>query len=223
MERFRSTWFSRKPRTSFSQHCSLASRFQMNVVRAPRMIARPVGRVNWRALPFLSSFGEFPWFHSVGSTHFEDTVTKARGMHGNAAIMQRVVNHAENSLSVWFTYVVQNRTTDLVPKHGLVQHVSRAEPRTLILQSFGVVLFSVFSVVNGFTEIKKTPKVNGKSTLSDHGSIHRHRNVTKRSAIARFWNFNAPKTCKITAHLNLSNNFFFGERGRERVGEEMSQ
>ena len=29
---------------------------------------------------------------------------------------------------------------------------------TVILQIFGVVLFSVFLVVNGFTEIKKTPK-----------------------------------------------------------------
>ena len=29
---------------------------------------------------------------------------------------------------------------------------------TVILQIFGVVLFSVFSVVIGFTEIKKTPK-----------------------------------------------------------------
>ena len=29
---------------------------------------------------------------------------------------------------------------------------------TVILQIFGVVLFSVFSVVNGFTEIKETPK-----------------------------------------------------------------
>ena len=28
----------------------------------------------------------------------------------------------------------------------------------VILQIFGVVLFSVFSVVNGFTEIQKTPK-----------------------------------------------------------------
>ena len=28
---------------------------------------------------------------------------------------------------------------------------------TVILQIFGVVLFSVFSVVIGFTEIKKTP------------------------------------------------------------------
>ena len=32
------------------------------------------------------------------------------------------------------------------------------EENTVILQIFGVVLFSVFSVVNGFTEIKKTPK-----------------------------------------------------------------
>ena len=30
---------------------------------------------------------------------------------------------------------------------------------TVILQIFGIVLFSVISVVNGFTEIKKTPKV----------------------------------------------------------------
>ena len=29
---------------------------------------------------------------------------------------------------------------------------------TVILQNFGVVLISVISVVNGFTEIKKTPK-----------------------------------------------------------------
>ena len=29
---------------------------------------------------------------------------------------------------------------------------------TVILQMFGVVLFSVFSMVNSFTEIKKTPK-----------------------------------------------------------------
>ena len=32
------------------------------------------------------------------------------------------------------------------------------KPITVILQIFGVVLFSVFSVVIGFTEIKKTPK-----------------------------------------------------------------
>ena len=30
---------------------------------------------------------------------------------------------------------------------------------TVILQNFSVVLFSVISVVNGFTEIKKTPKM----------------------------------------------------------------
>ena len=29
---------------------------------------------------------------------------------------------------------------------------------TVILQIFGVVLFSIFSVVKGFAEIKKTPK-----------------------------------------------------------------
>ena len=37
--------------------------------------------------------------------------------------------------------------------------------------NFGVVVFSVFSVVNGFTEIKKTPE-GEKNTLSDHDSIY---------------------------------------------------
>ena len=39
--------------------------------------------------------------------------------------MQRVSNHAEGSLSARFTYVVQNRTTVLVPKRGLMQRVLR--------------------------------------------------------------------------------------------------
>ena len=53
-------------------------------------------------------------------------------------------------------------------------------------------------MVNGFTEIKKTPKC--ENTLSDHDRIHRHRNLnyTERSVIARRRNFNAPKICKIT-------------------------
>ena len=41
---------------------------------------------------------------------------------------------------------------------------------TVILQIFSVVLFSIFSVVNGFTEMKKTPKC--ENTLSDHDSVH---------------------------------------------------
>ena len=74
------------------------------------------------------------------------------------------------------------------------------QPLTVILQIFGVVLFSVISVVNGFTEIKKTPE--WKNTLSDHDSIHGHRNLneTERSAIARYRYFNVPKICKITVH-----------------------
>ena len=43
---------------------------------------------------------------------------------------QRVSKHAESSLSAWFTYVVQNRTTVLILKCGPVQRVSRAETRT---------------------------------------------------------------------------------------------
>ena len=38
------------------------------------------------------------------------------------------------------------------------QHATLTSKTILILQIFGVVLFSVFSVVNGFTEIEKTPK-----------------------------------------------------------------
>ena len=73
---------------------------------------------------------------------------------------------------------------------------------TVILQIFGVVLFSVLSV------IKKTPKCE-KNTLSDNDSIHGYRNLnyTERSAIARHRNFNAPKICKITVsplYLDLS-------------------
>ena len=36
---------------------------------------------------------------------------------------------------------------------------------------------------------------NEKNTLSDHGSIHKHRNFneTERPAIARFRKFNAPE------------------------------
>ena len=39
-----------------------------------------------------------------------------------------------------------------------------------------------------------------KNTLSDHDSIHGHRNLNEneRSVIARYRNFNAPKICKIT-------------------------
>ena len=46
--------------------------------------------------------------------------------------------------------------------------------------------------------------LNAKDTLSDHDSIHGHRNLndTERSAIARHRSFNAPKICKITV-LNV--------------------
>ena len=44
---------------------------------------------------------------------------------------------------------------------------------TVILQFFGVVLFSVFSVVKDFSEIKKTP-IGKKNALNDHGIFHQH-------------------------------------------------
>ena len=41
---------------------------------SPKSVARPVGRINSRALPFPYLFGiELAWFHSVGGTHIEDT------------------------------------------------------------------------------------------------------------------------------------------------------
>ena len=69
---------------------------------------------------------------------------------------------------------------------------------TVILQNSGVVFFSVFLVVNGFTEIEKTPKC--ENTLSDFDSSRRHRNLnyTERSAIACHWNLTAPKICEIS-------------------------
>ena len=69
---------------------------------------------------------------------------------------------------------------------------------TVILQIFGVVLFSVFSVVNGFTEIKKTPKCKKHIERSrQHPPTPKFkRNRTLRDHSHR--NFNAPKICKIT-------------------------
>ena len=66
---------------------------------------------------------------------------------------------------------------------------------TVILHFFGVVLFSV---VKGLPKLKR--HLNKKKALSDHGSIHRHRNLnyTEHSVIARHWNLDAPKICKIT-------------------------
>ena len=49
----------------------------------------------------------------------------------------------------FFGFVLEWQTCPAV--HSFSRH-------TVILQIFGVVLFSVFSVVDGFTEIKKTPK-----------------------------------------------------------------
>ena len=48
--------------------------------------------------------------------------------------------------------------------------------------------------------------LNAENTLSDHDSIHWHRNLndTERSAIARHRNFNAPKICKITVVVVLT-------------------
>ena len=96
------------------------------------------------------------------------------------------------------------KTREMIVNRGTCQRPNKVltelhDKNTVILQVFGVVLFSVISVVNDFTEIKNTPKWK-KNTLSDHDSIHGHRklNETERSAIARYRNFNVPKICKIT-------------------------
>ena len=65
----------------------------------------------------------------------------------------------------------------------------------------------IFGSFNGqqFHRNKEDTKMR-KHTLSDHGSIHRHRNLneTERSVIARNRNFNAPIICKI-AVLQIGN------------------
>ena len=72
---------------------------------------------------------------------------------------------------------------------------------TVILQIFGVVLFSVFSVVDGFAENIKKKHLNEKNALSDNDSIHGHRNVndTEGSVIAR----PAPKLLTHRKFVNL--------------------
>ena len=63
---------------------------------------------------------------------------------------------------------------------------------TVILQIFGVVLFSVYLVVNGFTEIKKTPKwekyVEWSRQHPRTPKLKRHRTLGVRSP---------PKICKL--------------------------
>ena len=42
--------------------------------------------------------------------------------------------------------------------HEAKDRLAKDEVGTVILQIFGLVLFSVFSVISGFTEIKTAPK-----------------------------------------------------------------
>ena len=78
---------------------------------------------------------------------------------------------------------------------------------TVILQIFGVVLFSVISVVNGFTEIKQTPKWekymerSWQHPRTPKFKLHR---TLRRSVIAHYRNFNAPKICKSTVHGHMA-------------------
>ena len=55
-----------------------------------------------------------------------------------------------------------------------------------------------------------------KNTLSDHDSIHGHRNLneTERSVIARYRNFNAPKICKITVYFAAQSGCSLQQAGR---------
>ena len=103
--------------------------FLLYVVRLPRTVSLPVGRINSRAVPFLSLLWAFPWFHCVGGTHFDNTGTKLLESAWNAqkcsvfrtmlkAHFQRG-SHTKSQM----TCVVQNRTTVLVPKHDSVQRI----------------------------------------------------------------------------------------------------
>ena len=85
---------------------------------------------------------------------------------------------------------------------------------TLTLQIFGVVLFSVFSVVNGFTEIKKTPKCEKHIERSrQHPGGHRNLNCTERSVI-----FLAHRKFVKLQWICMSINFFLSLRESEFRG-----
>ena len=72
------------------------------------------------------------------------------------------------------------------------------------VQIFSVVLFQYFRWSMVLPKLKR--HLNAKNTLSDHDSIHGHRNLndTERSAIARHQSFNALKICKITVVSGLT-------------------
>ena len=60
---------------------------------------------------------------------------------------------------------------------------------------------SIFGIFGGQWFYRKLKRhLSAKDALSDHDSIHGHRNLndTECRVIARYRNFNAPKTCKIT-------------------------
>ena len=78
---------------------------------------------------------------------------------------------------------------------------------TVSLQIFGIVLFSV---VNGFTEIKKTIIINEKihEVITAASKNTETKTKPNAAAIVRCRNFNAPKNCKIyTKSVRISVGF----------------
>ena len=117
------------------------------------------------------------------------TLTQLRMHRQLTAIIVHITRTFTKTATTWETH-----------EETMRMDVLHLQLRYCNFTNFWCSLFSVFLVVNGFTEIKKKRHLNEKNTLSDCGSIHGHRNLnkTERSVIAQYWNFNAPKICKIT-------------------------
>ena len=74
---------------------------------------------------------------------------------------------------------------------------------TVILQIFSVVLSLIFSVVNDFTEIKKTHECEKCIQWFRHCGMHGHRNLNETELIPKLTH--APKICKLAVFvLHLS-------------------
>ena len=125
LARFYCTCFGREPHTWFRP------RWTLYIVRLPGAVPWLVGRIHSLVLPFPFSVSESPMNFLAGVVSLVCTLEIRGWKRAKCTEMERVSTHAQgSSLSAWFTYVVWNRTTVLVPKRDPVQRVS-AETRTV--------------------------------------------------------------------------------------------